>query len=522
VFFYDMVGVADSQPIGHRQGFLDVQAELRLQNFMGLQTWNSIRALDFLLSLPDVDPQRIGVTGASGGGTQTFILCAIDDRPAAAFPAVMVSTAMQGGCICENCSYLRIGTGNIELAGLFAPNPLGMSAANDWTKDLERKGLPELKALYKLYGAEDNVMGKAHLEFGHNYNQVSREIMYNFFNKHLKLGQPEPVVEKPFVPVPPKELSVFDVQHPRPDDACDATTLRKYLSDVSDKQLAGLLPKDARTLEEMRRVLQPALRVMISDSLPQNVVKTRQGPDTLDMDGLRIDRAVLSRSDPLEAVRVELVKGKETDGRVVIWVHPDGVASLWQDGKLVPAARKIIDDKAMIFAVEVFRTGASSKEKTPAVNKGFAGHTFGYNRPLLAERVHDILTAVAFVRERIPAEKTHLMGFGKAGPWVVLARGLCGDQVARTAADLHQFNFAAIKSFDDEMMLPGALKYGGLPTLAALCAPHELMIHNCQGTGSAQWLNAAYASAGRANSLRRDEGIVGPEEVVGWLLRSGK
>ena len=44
----------------------------------------------------------VGVTGASGGGTQTFLLCGIDDRPAVAFPAVMVSTAMQGGCICEN------------------------------------------------------------------------------------------------------------------------------------------------------------------------------------------------------------------------------------------------------------------------------------------------------------------------------------------------------------------------------------------------------------------------------------
>ena len=99
-----MVGYADSTAIAHRAGFTDAEAELRLQSFMGLQTWNSIRALDFLLSLPDVDPERIGITGASGGGTQTFMLAAIDDRLAAAFPAVMVRTAMQGGCICENCS----------------------------------------------------------------------------------------------------------------------------------------------------------------------------------------------------------------------------------------------------------------------------------------------------------------------------------------------------------------------------------------------------------------------------------
>src|SRR5579864_7599350 len=193
VFHYDMVGYADSQQITHREGFTDAQAELRLQSFMGLQTYNSIRALDFLLSLPDVDPKRVGVTGASGGGTQTFLLCAVDNRPTVAFPAVMVSTAMQGGCVCENCSYLRRGTGNIELAALFAPKPLAMSGADDWTIDIETKGLPELQALYRLLGAPDNVMAKAFLQFGHNYNQVSREVMYNFFNKHLQLGLKEPV-----------------------------------------------------------------------------------------------------------------------------------------------------------------------------------------------------------------------------------------------------------------------------------------------------------------------------------------
>src|SRR5205823_12563514 len=146
-----------SQQIGHRQGFLDVEAEMRLQNFMGLQTYNSIRALDFLISLPDVDAGRIGVTGASGGATQTFMLCAIDDRPAAAFPAVMVGTAMQGGCICENASYLRVEGNNVQLAACFAPKPQAMSCANDWTIDFLAKGLPELKDVYGLYKSADKV-----------------------------------------------------------------------------------------------------------------------------------------------------------------------------------------------------------------------------------------------------------------------------------------------------------------------------------------------------------------------------
>src|SRR5262249_33313495 len=177
VLHYDMVGYADSTAItfneGHRAGFKSVDAELRLQTIMEIQTWNSIRALDFLESLSDIDPKKIAVTGASGGGTQTFILCAIDSRPAVAFPAVMVSTGMQGGCYCENCSYLRIGTGNVEFAALFAPKPLAMIAANDWTLEIEKKGLPELKQLYTLLGAPDNVAARCWRECRHKHNQDS-------------------------------------------------------------------------------------------------------------------------------------------------------------------------------------------------------------------------------------------------------------------------------------------------------------------------------------------------------------
>ena len=170
VFHYDMVGYADSQQISEavahrfeqRRPEMDTPTELGLLQPAGRaapanRSWACRPTTRFArwigcASCPTSIRKRIGVTGASGGGTQTFILVRIDPRPAVLFPAVMVSTAMQGGCTCENCRYLRIGTGNVEFAALFAPKPLGMTAADDWTKEIATKGLPELKQLYTMLG----------------------------------------------------------------------------------------------------------------------------------------------------------------------------------------------------------------------------------------------------------------------------------------------------------------------------------------------------------------------------------
>src|SRR2546427_11688755 len=187
VWQWDMLGNSDSQQLSRdlvhgfkkqrpemntteNWGLFSPQAEAHLMSAMGLQTWNSIRSLDFLLSLPEVDPDRIAITGASGGGTQTLLLAAIDPRVKLSFPAVMVSTAMQGGCTCENACLLRVETGNIEFAALFAPKPLGMNCADDWTRELAVKGFPELKQLYRLLGAPHNVMLARGEIFKHNFN----------------------------------------------------------------------------------------------------------------------------------------------------------------------------------------------------------------------------------------------------------------------------------------------------------------------------------------------------------------
>ncbi|HEV3238517.1 MAG TPA: hypothetical protein VGZ25_16140 [Gemmataceae bacterium] len=520
VFHYDMVGYADSFPIKHTEGFTDAEAELRLQNTMGLQTWNNIRALDFLTNLPDVDPKRIGVTGHSGGGTQTFMLCAVDDRPAVAFPAVMVSTEMQGGCVCENCSYLRQGTGNVEFAALFAPKPLGMTGANDWTLHIEKKGFPELKALYKLYGAEDKVMAKCFPQFGHNYNQVSREVMYNWFNKHLNLGLKEPVVEQPFEPIPPKDLSVFNEDHPKPKDALNVDDLRKHLTEASNKQLAVLVPKDAGSLAKLRAEVGVALRVMAGGGLPKpEDTEIRKGPEEETRGDLKIHRGHIGLKGEERSIPGAGIVPPDFNGNVVVWVHPRGLASVFEDGKPVPAAQAIFDKKAAILAMDFSGIGENHPNSNMPIDPRYAGYTFGYNRSLLADRVHDILTTIAFAQGPLEAKHVHLVGWESGGPWTLIAAALAGTSVERVAVDVDQFRFEKVTKTNDPMMLPGALKYGGLPAFAALCAPHELYLTNHKGTGIGQWIKPAYEAAKANEHLKLDPEKVSADKVVEWLLR---
>jgi dienelactone hydrolase len=553
VFHYDMVGYADSTAIVHREGFKDADAELRLQSQMGLQTWNSIRALDFLASLPDVDPKRIGMTGASGGGTQTFILAAIDDRLAAAFPAVMVSTGMQGGCVCENCSHLRVNTGNVEIAGLFAPKPMAFSAAKDWTQEFMTKGYPELKELYKLYGAEDKVAAKAWLEYGHQYNVHARQMMYSWFQKHLA-GKDAKVEEPPFKPVvPPKELSVFDEAHPRPKDELDAPKLREAMAKASDEQLARLVPKDAETLKEFRRVVGTALRVMVNSGLPRYdslVISLFTGRFPMKWpDGFEGSKEVMTRFSEQQDAAHMLIddRGRDADGKIrhyssgeavpvfwswpkdrklkawVVWIHPKGKASLFEKGGWVPAAKAILEKGYGIIAPDVFLTGEQVGEKPYTVDKNYAGYTYGYNRPVLAQRVHDILTTVTrtdgLVKEGESRGPVHLLGWGEFGPVAVLAKALAGDKVAKVAADLNQFRFENVKDTADPMMLPGAVKYGGLPAFLALCAPGELLVHNHEGTASGRLLRAAYEAAGGKDKLTRVNDKLDDMKVVEWLVK---
>jgi dienelactone hydrolase len=185
-----------------------------------MQTFNTQRILDYFSDQPEVDTAKIAITGASGGGTQTFIASAIDDRIDVSAPVVMVSAHFFGGCICESAKPIhkhgRFETNNVEIAACFAPKPLLLvSDGHDWTKNVPDMEYPYIRNIYKLYGAEDNVE-YAHFENEvHNYGPSKRQAVYDFFIKHgifdpVHLKMTDGKVDESFVKLlTTKELKVY-------------------------------------------------------------------------------------------------------------------------------------------------------------------------------------------------------------------------------------------------------------------------------------------------------------------------
>ena len=542
-FFYDMIGYADSQQISQELahgfskqrpemnttenwGLFSPQAEARLQSVMGLQTWSSIRALDFLSSLPDVDPNRIGVTGASGGGTQTFILCALDPRPTVAFPAVMVSTAMQGGCTCENASLLRIGTGNVEIAGLFAPKPLGMTAADDWTKEMAAKGFPELKQLYQMLGVPDQVLLKPLIHFGHNYNQVSRSAMYAWMNKQLKLGLSEPVVERDYQRLTAQDMTVWDAAHPKPPSGpAFEKGLLKWWHEAAQSELA----KSRGNPGSYRQTLLPALEIIIGRNLDTAGHVSWKQSNKVDK-GSHLEMSGLLRNESQgEELPVVWLHPKDPKSHTVVWLNEDGKAGLWDaNGVLKGDVKRLLDTGATVVGVDLLFQGefvATGKKvattrrvKNP---REFAGYTFGYNHTLFAQRTHDVLTVLKYVKDHeTKSERLDIVALDGTGVIAIAARAVSGGALNRVAAETSGFRFGKVLDLHDVNFLPGGAKYDDLPGLLAVASPAEFWISGEDET-SLKLARAAYERVSKADSLAVYKGTAPDRNgaAVTWLLK---
>ena len=547
VFHYDMLGYADSEQLSyslvHRfakqrpeaismtsWGLFSPQAESHAQSAMGLQSWNSIRALDFVSQLPGVDPKRLAVTGASGGGTQTFMLAALDPRVAVAMPCVMVSTAMQGGCTCENASLLRIGTGNVEFAGLFAPKAQGLTAANDWTKEMQTKGFPQLQKLYEMLGAPKNVMLASLTHFNHNYNYVSRARMYAWFNLHLKLGMTEPIVEEAHRHLTEEELTVWGKGHPKPPggDAFERDLLKWWNSDTQN-QLDQMAFGEKKEWSKYQQLVQQALQVILRAKVPESAdLFDFEATRKEQQDGAMIIGGVLKYLPESTANPTLFVFPENWNKSVAIWVTGQGKTSLFEGDSLSPAVQQLVGQGVAIAGIDLFQQGeyqqgekeVFTQQRVVANPRESAAYTYGFNDPLFARRVQDLLRLVGFVKTHkdVP-EKVWLVGVDGGGHFVAAARAIAGHAVDRTCVDTEGFRFGKVDSIRHVDFLPAAARYHDLIGMLVQAAPGELWLAG-EGETLPKLVARAYAQTGAPQnvSLAKDNKS-SSHAAVAWLLR---
>jgi hypothetical protein len=537
-FSYDMVGYNDTvfadyagaSPEKHYQrhhSFATSRDNLLWNiSLMGLQTWDSIRALDFIASLPDADTKRLACTGESGGGTQTFMLGSVEDRLAAQAPVVMVSHTMQGGCLCENAPGLRVEYSNMEIAAAAAARPqILVAATGDWTKDTLTVEGPSIEHIYQLLNAGDK-FHYVRFDFGHNYNQTSREAVYAWFGKWLlKNADPASLKEAPFHKEPDAELWVFP-DGKLPEGAATEAQIIESLKKRHRAQWDSFLVRSRGDFAKFKKVMDPAWYHTLQIYQPPTAVQCR-AENVKDSGEFTAATLKISRTEGGPTIQASYwapqgARGKAAS-KVVVLCSCSAASALPQteatpSGRLglsfqpaLAAKLALLQHGMAVIQVDQFSTDTPTNQ--------FANFYSTYNRTELQERVRDLLTVCAAAGAGADPHGRRfrdvvLWGIGRAGLWALLAAPGAGA----VTADCDQLDVANDEALlAPDLFCPGIRNIGTFEGAAMLAAPHPVLLHNTGAAFTTEALRSTYQALGASEKLRVAATGLPVDEIVGWL-----
>ncbi len=494
VFTYDMIGYNDSLQFKHRWG--GAREKLWGLHPFSLQLWSSIRAIDFVSGLEGVDPERIGCTGASGGGTQTFAVMAVDSRVKVAAPVNMISSTMQGGCLCENAPILRLANSNMEIGALMAPRPLLLvSATGDWTRETPRVEYPAIRSIYRLYDAEEKVEN-VHVDAGHNYNQASREAMYRFFGKWLIGGEGDfaDFKEPAFEVESTEDLRVFP-EDTLPEGYAKQEALITAIIEARAAAMLRHLPGALEAIPAFRERFGTVLAGVTGAHVPGANELAPERTFMEEREGYVLEGWIVRRPEDGSAVPALLYRAPSPEPQeAVLLVHGKGKAVLAGQAKGGPGSlvRALMDEGKAVLTIDVFLAGEhhAPGQSTRRKQEGNFMDTFqptgaGY-------RIQDVLTGLAFLRARRDmAERLTLAGLGEAGIACLFASAIDGN-VAATVVDSGHFDPGDDEAWVGKHYIPCIRSVGDVKTAMALIHPRDLVVMNTGEPGRSHPLGTRF------------------------------
>ena len=465
-------------------------------NVARYRIWDGMRGIDYLVSRQDVDPNRIGCTGCSGGGTLTTYISALDERVKVAAPACYINSwevlmTKLGPQDAEQSlpNFLKEGLNIADYVELFAPKPwLSLSTIEDFFPlEGARQTFEEAKRIYALYGAQDKIgwyIGPG----PHGVPQPSREALYAWFIKYLKNGEGDPR-EAPMELDPPENLwctktgqvsdslggeTVFSLNKQR---AKELIPNKQPVASSSDlTRLRSRLAQDIRTVA--------AVNVQPGGSAPP--VRVRQ---SIDRDGYRIDVVTL---DPETGIHLPgLLMLPEGAGRKPAVVAADPRAkeiSAAPGGEL----EGLVQAGYVVFVVQLrgMQETPARESRSVVADQTEASRSEVVGKTTVGMRAEDIIRAVDYLKSRDDVDPTRIIGIGRGAAGVPMLHAAVLDE--RISQVILQETLAAFRLAVDHPLyqnlygvgIPGVLRKYDLDELLTVLSPRKVtVIHPVDALG---------------------------------------
>ena len=520
--------------------FAGTQCLLLGHSFARHTIWDAMRALDYLVSRPEVDAQRIGVTGNSGGGTMTAYLSALEDRIKVAAPSCyltnwksLLETIGPQDAEQNLPPWLADGLDQPDFVIAFAPKPmLMMSAIRDFFPIAgARQTFRESKRIYGLLGADEKFQ-MVEADDGHGYSLPRRLAAYRWLNRWLKgvdapIAEPEMEIES--------EADLRCTETGQVISALGGETIfslnRAEAGRVKPQRNAPQSPEDVRRLQQEIRTQAQRLTGFAK---PTNKPALRTF-STIARNGYHIEKLSIESEATLPIPALLFVPdGAPGKRHMLLYIHENGKAA---EAKAGAEIETLVRSGSMVLAIDLLGLG-ETREDADRMWSEFGDFYSAMtailsSKTLVGMRTQNVISAVDMLAARNDVEMESLSVYsnGKAAVPVLHAAAL-DERIKRVALEEMLVSYDAVSTwkihyqiFSD--IVPGALAAYDLPDLAAAIAPRKLTILNAVNPRRIlmelrdvkphyQFAQHAFAVAGASSSLVIAERKPG-QPLAKWL-----